>query len=193
MKRKKITRRQFLATTAAATVAMSVGPWIKTSHSAGKLSVFLWDHWIPGANDVSQRLIMDWGKKNSVDVTVDYVTSRGDKNLITVAAESRAKTGHDIVDLPTLYTALYKDDLEPMDGQWCLSTAPDQMHAVAEALESEGVEVATTEWVMVATNEVELTPDVAEKVVRMIDLFDDNDDVQKIWTNAANLDEAEES
>ncbi len=115
MKGKKITRRQFLTTTAAATVAMSVGPWVRTSHSAGKLSVFLWDHWIPGANDVSRKLIMDWGKKNSVDVTVDYVTSRGDKNLITVAAESRAKTGHDIVDLPTLYTALYKDDLEPMD------------------------------------------------------------------------------
>ncbi len=115
MKEKKMTRRQFLTTTAAATVAMSVGPWVRTSHSAGKLSVFLWDHWIPGANDVSRKLIMDWGKKNSVDVTVDYVTSRGDKNLITVAAESRAKTGHDIVDLPTLYTALYKDDLEPMD------------------------------------------------------------------------------
>jgi len=115
MKERKITRRQFLATTAAATVAMSVGPWVKTSHSAGKLSVFLWDHWIPGANDVSRKLIMDWGKANSVDVTVDYITSRGDKNLMTVAAESRAKTGHDIMDLPTLYTALYKDDLEPMD------------------------------------------------------------------------------
>lgn len=115
MKEKKMTRRQFLATTAAATAAMSVGPWVRTSHSAGKLSVFLWDHWIPGANDVSRRLIMDWGKKNGVEVTVDYVTSRGDKNLITIAAESRAKTGHDIMDLPTLYTALYKDDLVPMD------------------------------------------------------------------------------
>jgi hypothetical protein len=115
MKCKKITRRQFLATTAAATVAMSVGPWVRTSHSAGKLSIFLWDHWIPGANDVSRKMIMDWGKKNGVDVTVDYVTSRGDKNLMTVAAESRAKSGHDIMDLPTLYTALYKDELEPMD------------------------------------------------------------------------------
>ena len=83
MKEKKMTRRQFLTTTAAATVAMSVGPWVKTSHSAGKLSVFLWDHWIPGANDVSRKIIMDWGKANGVDVTVDYVTSRGDKNLIT--------------------------------------------------------------------------------------------------------------
>jgi ABC-type glycerol-3-phosphate transport system substrate-binding protein len=115
MKDKKMTRRQFLATTAAATAAMTVGPYVKTSHSAGKLSVHLWDHWIPGANDVSRKLIMDWGKKNGVDVTVDYVTSRGDKGLITLAAEARAKTGHDIADLPTLYTAIYKDSLEPMD------------------------------------------------------------------------------
>jgi len=112
---KKITRRRFLKTTAAATAALAVGPWVKTSHSAGKLSVFLWDHWIPGANDVSRKLIMDWGKKNGVEVNVDYVTSRGDKNLITLAAESRAKTGHDFCDFPTLYTAMYKDSLEPMD------------------------------------------------------------------------------
>jgi hypothetical protein len=111
----KITRREFIRNVAIGTAALTVAPYVKTSHSAGKLSVFLWDHWIPGANDVSRKLIMDWGKKNRVDVTVDYITSRGDKNLITLAAESRAKTGHDIVDLPTLYTAIYKDSLEPMD------------------------------------------------------------------------------
>ena len=115
MAKKKITRRKFIKDVAVTTAALTVGPYVKTSHSAGKLSVFLWDHWIPGANDVSRKIIMDWGKANGVDVTVDYVTSRGDKNLITLAAESRAKTGHDICDLPTLYTALYKDSLEPMD------------------------------------------------------------------------------
>jgi ABC-type glycerol-3-phosphate transport system substrate-binding protein len=46
---------------------------------------------------------------------VDYITSIGDKNLVTLAAESRAKTGHDVVDLPTVETAKYTDSLEPMD------------------------------------------------------------------------------
>jgi ABC-type glycerol-3-phosphate transport system substrate-binding protein len=112
---KKVSRRQFLKATALAAGALTVGPYVKTSHSAGKLSVFLWDHWVPGANDVSRKICMDWGKANGVEVTVDYITSIGDKNLVTLAAESRAKAGHDIVDLPTVETAKYTDSLEPMD------------------------------------------------------------------------------
>jgi len=112
---KKVSRRQFLKATALAAGALTVGPYVKTSYSAGKLSVFLWDHWVPGANDVSRKICMDWGKANSVDVTVDYITSIGDKNLVTLAAESRAKAGHDVVDLPTVETAKYTDTLEPMD------------------------------------------------------------------------------
>jgi ABC-type glycerol-3-phosphate transport system substrate-binding protein len=114
-KEKTVTRRQFLATTALATAAVTVGPWVKTSHSAGKLSIFLWDHWIPGANDVSRKIIMDWGKANGVEIKLDYITSIGNKGLITLAAEARAKTGHDICDLPTVETAKYTDSLEPMD------------------------------------------------------------------------------
>ena len=112
---KKVTRRKFLKTTALAAGALTVGPYVKTSHSAGKLKAMLWDHWIPGANDVSKKIIMDWGKKNSVDVTVDYVTSVGFKQLTTIAAEARAKTGHDVVDLPTVETAKYPEVLEPLD------------------------------------------------------------------------------
>ena len=66
------------------------------------------------------------------------------------------------------------------------------MHAVADVLQEHGAEVQTTEWIMVPTNETELDLETAEKVVRMIDLFDDNDDVQKVWTNAANLEIVEE-
>jgi ABC-type glycerol-3-phosphate transport system substrate-binding protein len=111
----RFTRRQFLKTAALTAAAVTVGPYVQTSHSAGKLSVFLWDHWVPGANAVSRKIIEDWAKKNKVEVIVDYITSIGDKNLVTLAAESRAKAGHDIVDLPTVETAKYLDTLEPVD------------------------------------------------------------------------------
>ena len=111
----RFTRRQFLKTAAITAAAVTVGPYVQTSHSAGKLSVFLWDHWVPGANDVSRKIIEDWAKKNKVEVSVDYITSIGNKGLVTLAAESRAKTGHDICDLPTVETAKYMDTLEPVD------------------------------------------------------------------------------
>jgi ABC-type glycerol-3-phosphate transport system substrate-binding protein len=112
---KKITRRQFVKTTALATAAVTVGPYVKTSHSAGALKMMLWDHWIPGANDVSKKIIMDWGKTNGVDITVDYVTTVGFNLRVKLAAESRAKTGHDIVVLPDVHTGIYKNVLEPLD------------------------------------------------------------------------------
>ncbi|MBW1697111.1 MAG: extracellular solute-binding protein [Deltaproteobacteria bacterium] len=111
----KVTRRQFIKTTALTAAAITAGPYVKTSHSAGKLAVGLWDHWIPGANDVSRKIIMDWGKKNGVEIKLDYITSVGFKQLTTIAAEARAKTGHDVMDLPTVETAKYTDSLEPMD------------------------------------------------------------------------------
>ena len=112
---KKVTRRQFLKTSALAAGALTVGPYVKTSHSAGTLKVGLWDHWIPGANDVSKKIIMDWGKANNVQVSVDYITSVGFKLITTTAAEARAKTGHDLLDMTTVETAKYTDVLEPMD------------------------------------------------------------------------------
>ncbi|RMF92516.1 MAG: extracellular solute-binding protein [Nitrospinota bacterium] len=112
---KLLTRRQFLATTALATAAMTVGPYVETSYSAGKLSVGLWDHWVPGANKVSRKIIEDWAKANHIDITIDYITSMGGKQLVTIAAEARAKTGHDVMDFPTVQTALHRDSLEPMD------------------------------------------------------------------------------
>ena len=110
------TRRQFLKTAALTAAAVTVGPYVQTSHSAGKLSVFLWDHWVPGANAVSRKIIEDWAKKNKVEVTIDYITSIGNKGLVTLAAEYRAGTGHDLCDLPTVETAKYLDKLEPLDG-----------------------------------------------------------------------------
>ncbi len=112
---KHFTRRQILKTAAITAAAVSMGPFVRTSYSAGKLSVFLWDHWVPGANDVSRKIIEDWAKKEKVAVTIDYITSIGDKGLVTLAAEARAKAGHDIVDLPTVQTAIYMDQLEPVD------------------------------------------------------------------------------
>lgn len=111
----KLTRRQFLKTAAATGAIIAGAPYAKTSHSAGKIAVGLWDHWVPGANDTSRAIIMDWGKKNNVEVTLDYITSIGQKQELTIAAESRAKTGHDVMDLPTWQTALYADSFESMD------------------------------------------------------------------------------
>ena len=90
-------------------------PYIKTATSAGKLSLGIWDHWIPGANDVLENIILTWGEKNGVDIKVDFITSIGNKLLLTAQAESRAQTGHDVFSLPTWYSSMFKHRLDPID------------------------------------------------------------------------------
>jgi ABC-type glycerol-3-phosphate transport system substrate-binding protein len=88
---------------------------VHTAHSAGKLSFGFWDHWVPGGNEASKALCAEWGAKNHVEVTCDYITSQGNKNLLTIAAESQAKSGHDIFQFPTWQPADHVNNLEPVD------------------------------------------------------------------------------
>jgi ABC-type glycerol-3-phosphate transport system substrate-binding protein len=108
-------RRRFLKTTAAASAAAVAGPYIRTSHAAGSLTIGFWDHWVPKANDTLTKLCMDWGKKEKVDVKIDYLTTQGDKLMLTIVAESQAKSGHDILAQPAWYGLTYAKGLEPLD------------------------------------------------------------------------------
>jgi ABC-type glycerol-3-phosphate transport system substrate-binding protein len=104
-----------MATTAAASAAAVAAPFVRTAHAAGKLAIGFWDHWVPGANSATQSLVEEWAAKEKVDVTIDYITSQNSKNALTIAAESQAKTGHDILAHPTWSPQGYAESLEPVD------------------------------------------------------------------------------
>jgi ABC-type glycerol-3-phosphate transport system substrate-binding protein len=72
---------------------------VRTAGAAGKVSIAFWDHWVPDGNKVMQQQVDDWAKKSMVDVHVDFITSVGNKLLLTAAAEAQAKTGHDCIAL----------------------------------------------------------------------------------------------
>src|SRR5205814_2866771 len=115
MLQSRITRRTLLGRTALATTALVAAPHIRGAHAAGKLSIGFWDHWVPGANNASKTLCEEWGDKNKVEVSIDYITSQGNKNLLTIAAEAQARSGHDIFAFPTWQPADHANRLEPVD------------------------------------------------------------------------------
>src|SRR3954471_16651840 len=106
-----IDRRRFLSASAAAMAA----PYVRTSHAAGSLAVGFWDHWVPGANDVLTKLCNEWAAKEKVDLKIDYIPSQGQKNLLTIAAESQARSGHDILAMPNWWAIDKAKQLEPVD------------------------------------------------------------------------------
>ena len=112
MSRKKLSRRQFVAATALTSAALVTAPYVRSAHAAGKLSIGFWDHWVPGANKASTDLVNEWAAKEKVEVTIDYIPSQGNKNLLTIAAEAQAKSGHDIFAMPTWWAHANADQLE---------------------------------------------------------------------------------
>jgi ABC-type glycerol-3-phosphate transport system substrate-binding protein len=115
MSRRRLSRRQFVAATALSSAALISAPYIRTAHAAGKLTIGLWDHWVPGANKTSTDLVNEWAAKEKVEVSIDYITSQGNKNLVTIAAEGQAKSGHDILAMPTWWPHANSDQLEPVN------------------------------------------------------------------------------
>jgi len=102
-----------MAATAAAGVVGA--PFVQSARAAGSLTIGLWDHWVPGENDVQSAIIKEWSDREKVEVKVDYITSQGNKLLITLAAESQAKSGHDVMEFTNWEAAQYSATLEPVD------------------------------------------------------------------------------
>jgi ABC-type glycerol-3-phosphate transport system substrate-binding protein len=111
----KIARRRFVAGTAAASAAFVAAPFVRGAHAAGKLTLALWDHWVPNANNATKALIDEWAAKEKVEVNIDFITSQGNKLLLTGAAEAQAKSGHDVFALSTWLPSRYAEQLVAMN------------------------------------------------------------------------------
>ena len=73
-----------------------------------------------------------------------------------------------------------------------ITTQPQDFYTVLEALESNGIKPESAQIEMVAKTETQLTQeDQIKKFNRMIDMFDENDDVQEVWHNLVMDDEDE--
>ncbi|WP_422035126.1 ABC transporter substrate-binding protein [Reyranella sp.] len=112
---RKVNRRRFVAGTAAVSAAFVAAPFVRGAHAAGKLTCGFWDHWVPGANKATEELCKEWGEKNKVEVQMDFITSQGNKLLLTTAAEGQAKSGHDVLAFSTWLPARYSEQLVAMN------------------------------------------------------------------------------
>ncbi len=111
----KIARRRFVAGTAVASAAFVAAPFVRGAYAAGKLTLAFWDHWVPNANNATKALIDEWAAKEKVEVNIDFITSQGNKLLLTGAAEAQARSGHDIFALSTWLPSRYADQLVAMN------------------------------------------------------------------------------
>ena len=113
--RPRTTRRSLLKSAVFGSVAAIAVPYVKDSIAAGSLALGVWDHWVPGANNAFAALCNEWGTKNNVEVRIDFITSQGEKDKLTAAAEAQAGTGHDIMSHRDWNIRIHGELLEPLD------------------------------------------------------------------------------
>jgi YebC/PmpR family DNA-binding regulatory protein len=76
------------------------------------------------------------------------------------------------------------EDVREEDGTFEVITAPEDFEAVRDALVNAKIPIEMSEVTMIPQNMAPLEGKDAEKMVKMMDAFDDCDDVQKVYTNA---------
>jgi len=75
------------------------------------------------------------------------------------------------------------DDIQNVDQHFEITTTPEAFAAVRDALEKGGIEMASAEVVMIPQNTVIVEGKKAETVMRMLEVLDDHDDVQRLSAN----------
>ncbi|MEM7340445.1 MAG: YebC/PmpR family DNA-binding transcriptional regulator [Actinomycetota bacterium] len=86
------------------------------------------------------------------------------------------------------------EDLEDHGEVWQVTCEPGEVLSLRSAIEEAGITVAESDSTMMPTNTVPLTePSEVGSVLKLIDLLDDHDDVQDIYSNIELSDDVMES
>lgn len=96
---------------------------------------------------------------------------------------------HDEMELFELVADAGADDLANEDGTFIVTMPVENFGAVQSALQEAGIEPEEANLTRIATTTVSLDPDAAKKIVKLLDLIEEHQDVQAVFSTL-NFDEA---
>jgi YebC/PmpR family DNA-binding regulatory protein len=91
--------------------------------------------------------------------------------------------GGDADELALLAIDAGADDVDSSGEQVEVYTKPTELEAVRRSLEAAGVKIESAELSMIAKNTVELDEAKARQALRLVELLEDQDDVQRVTAN----------
>jgi YebC/PmpR family DNA-binding regulatory protein len=75
------------------------------------------------------------------------------------------------------------DDMNDDGDTWEIMCAPDTFETVRDAVKALGVEPASAQVAMVPQNYIKLEGSDARTMLKLMEMLDDHDDVQRVWAN----------
>jgi YebC/PmpR family DNA-binding regulatory protein len=100
------------------------------------------------------------------------------KGLITVKAEAKSED-----ELMELAIDAGADDLQNIDEHFEITTAVENFEAVRKALEDAGVTMELAEITRIPQNTVSIDEKKGKALLKLMDILDDHDDIQKAYSN----------
>ena len=76
------------------------------------------------------------------------------------------------------------DDLQATEDGYEIYTSPEALNQVLKGLEAAGIPVEKGEIAMIPTTTVSVTGEDADKLLKLLDLLEEHDDIQNVYTNA---------
>jgi YebC/PmpR family DNA-binding regulatory protein len=100
------------------------------------------------------------------------------KGLIVVKTEAKSED-----DLMELAIDAGADDLQTVDEHYEITTAVENFEAVRKALEDAGVPMELAEITRIPQNTVSIDEKKGKALLKLMDILDDHDDIQKAYSN----------
>jgi len=124
-----------------------------------------------------RHLLTKYGGNLGSDGSVSYLFKK--EGLITIPGPVNEEKLMELVD----------DDMEDMslsdDGTMELTVNPKAIHKIKERLEQHQFNLDVVETAMVASTHVDLDSESSQSLVKLLDMLEDLDDVQQVYSNAS--------
>lgn len=123
-----------------------------------------------------RHLVAKHGGNMAEAGSVSWMFSR--VGMITVPS---ADIDEDTLILIALETGA--DDVKNEDEYFTVMTPIDELENVRIHLEKEGIAIESAELAMIPQTYIPIEGSQAKQVIKLMDVLDDHDDVQRVWTN----------
>lgn len=162
--------------------------------SAGRYEEIVYEGYGPGGVAIMMNIVTDNRNRTASDVRHIFSKhggSLGETGCVSwmfkkrgVIEVDRAEAGIDEDELMMIALEAGAEDLVTSEEDYEIYTAPEALNQVLKELEAAGVPVEKGEVAMVPTTTVNVSGEDADLLLRLLDLLEDHDDVQNVYTNA---------
>lgn len=123
-----------------------------------------------------RHIFTKFGGNLGTDGSVGYLFEQ--KGMIRVKND-----GHDEEEFMLDAIDAGAEEIEPDENFFAITTARESMYQVKEKLEEQGYNIDSAELVRLPMTEVKVDESTAETNFKLMEMFEDNDDVSDVFTN----------